>query len=136
GRKPGMEPLVCVVIGIGAGVIGGEVLHLVEAVLDRIGFGLVAEMPLAGKIGRIAVLLEELGDRRRLLAQEVRVGGRDNDRQRRADRNAPSDERGAACGATRLPVPVGEGRAFLGDLVDVWSGMAERFAAVGIGAEI
>ena len=47
GREPGMEPLVGVVVGIDAGVISGEVLHFVEAMLDRIRLGLVAEMPLA-----------------------------------------------------------------------------------------
>ena len=136
GRKPGMEPLVGVVVSVDAGVIGGEILHLVEAVLGRIGRGNVAHVPLAGKIGRIAVLLEELGNRRRFLAQVVRVARRDDDRQRRADRDPPRHERGASGRATRLAVPVGEGRAFLGDPVDVRRRMAERLAAAGIGAEI
>ena len=135
-REPGVEPLVGVVVGVDAGVVGGEILHLVKAVFDRIGFGLVAQMPLAGEVGGIAVLLEELGDRRRLLTEHIRIAGRDDDRQRRADRNAPGDERGAARGAARLSVPVGERRALLGDLIDVRRRMAERLAAVGIGPEI
>ena len=49
-REPGMEPLARVVVRIGPGIIGGEVLHLVEAMFDRIGFGLVAEMPFAGEV--------------------------------------------------------------------------------------
>ena len=131
-----MEPLVGVVVGVDAGVVGGKILHLVEAVLDRIGLGLVAQMPLAGEVRRIAVLLEELGDRRRLLAQGVLVARSDDDRESRADRNAPGHERGATRRAACLAVPTGEDRAFLGDLVDVRRRMAERGAAVRIGAEI
>src|SRR5207248_9539871 len=106
-------------------VVRGEFLHLVEAMLDRVGLGLVAEMPLAREVGRVAVFLEELGDGRGFLAQEVLITRRDDDRQRRADGNAPGDERGAAGGATRLAVPTGEMRAFLGDAIDVWGRMAE-----------
>ena len=36
-----------VVVGVDAGVVRGEMLHLVETVLGRIGVGLIAEMPLA-----------------------------------------------------------------------------------------
>ena len=35
-------------------------LHLVEAVLDRIELGLVAEMPFAGEVSPVAVLLERI----------------------------------------------------------------------------
>ena len=86
-------------------------LHLVEAVLGRIGVGLVAQVPLAGEVGRVAVLLEEFGDRRRFLVQGVRIAGGDHDRERRADRNPSGDERGAAGRAARLAVPVREDRA-------------------------
>jgi hypothetical protein len=61
------------VVGVDASVVGREMLHLVEAMLGRIGRGLVAEMPLAREVCRVAVLLEEFGDRRRLLAEVVLV---------------------------------------------------------------
>ena len=78
----GWNPLVGVVVGIDAGIVGGEVPHLVEAMLDRIGVGLVAEMPLAGEVRRIAVFLEELGDRRRFLPQTVLIARSNHDRER------------------------------------------------------
>ena len=104
--------------------------------LGRIGLGLVAQMPFAGEVRRVAVLLEELGDRRRLLAQAVFVARRHHDRQRGADRNASGHERGAAGGATRLAVPVGENGAFLGDPIDVRRRMTEARAASRIATEI
>jgi hypothetical protein len=45
-REPGMRQGPRVVIEIDARVVGAEVLHLVEAVRDRVKLGLVAEMPL------------------------------------------------------------------------------------------
>ena len=111
-------------------------LHFVEAVLGRIGFGLIAHMPFAGKVRRIAVLLEELGNCRRLLPQEVLIIRGHHDRQRRADRIAPGDERGASRRAACLTVPVGEDRPLLGDLIDVWRRVTEAGTAARIGAEI
>jgi hypothetical protein len=58
-REPGMEEPGGVVVRINAGIVGGEMLHLIDAMRGGIGFGLVAEMPLAGKVGRVTVLLEE-----------------------------------------------------------------------------
>ena len=104
-------------------------LHLVEAMLGRVGLRLVAHMPLAGKIGRVAVLLEEFGDRRRLLREVVLVTRGDHDGERRTDWNAPGHERGAASCATRLAVPAGEDGAFLGDAIDVRCRMAEARAS-------
>src|SRR6266478_9601034 len=124
-----MRPRRRVGVVIDAWVVRGEFLHLVEAMLDRVGLGLVAEMPLAREVGRVAVLLEELRNGGCLLAKGVLVARRDDDRQRRADGNAPGDQRGAAGGATRLAVPTGEMRAFLGDAIDVWGGMAEVCAS-------
>ena len=135
-REPGMEPLVRVVVGIDAGIVGGEILHLVEAMLDRIGLGLVAQMPFAGEVRRVAVLLKELGDRRRLLAQGVFVARRHHDRQGGADRNASGHERGTAGGATRLAIPVGENGALLGDAIDIRCRMAEARASSRIATEI
>ena len=91
--------------------------------------GLVAEMPLAGEIGAITVLLEEFRDRRRLPPEAIPVAGNDDDRERRADWDAAGLERGAACRATCLPVPIAEQRAFLGEAINVRGWMAQRNAA-------
>src|SRR5262245_49218883 len=93
-------------------------------------------MPLARKVGRVSVLLKELGDRGRFLTQTVLVAGSDDDRQRRADWNAPGDERSTASGAAGLTIPVSKDRAFLGDPVDIGRRMAERGTAQGIGAKV
>ena len=53
-------------------------LHLVEAMLDRIGVGFVAQVPFPREVGGVAVGLEELGNRRRFLLQGVRITGRDH----------------------------------------------------------
>src|SRR5262249_21621789 len=103
-----------------------ERLHLVEAVLDRVRIGLVAEMPFAGEIGRVTVLLEELGDGRRLLAQMIFVTRSHDDRQRRTNGNPPGDERAASRRAARLAVPTRKHGPFLGDLVDMRGRVAER----------
>src|SRR5271169_7140166 len=50
-REPGMGVPTRVVIGIDAWIVGGEFLHLVEAVFDGIELRLVAQMPFAGVIG-------------------------------------------------------------------------------------
>src|SRR5208337_4470571 len=104
--------------------------------LDRIGIGFVAHMPLTGEVRRVAVFLEKFGDRRRLLPDVVLVTRGNYDRERRADRNTPGHERGAAGGATRLAVPAGENGALLGDAIDIWCGMAEARASSRIAAEI
>ncbi len=77
----------------------------------------------------IAVLLVEFGDGRRVRGQAVRVAGNDHDRQRRADRDAPGHERGAARRAARLAVPAREHRAFLGHAINVRRRMPERRTA-------
>ena len=61
------------VIGIHAWVIGSEHFHFVEAMFNRVELGLITQMPLAREVSAIAVLLEELGDRRRGLRQAVLV---------------------------------------------------------------
>src|SRR5947209_13980066 len=103
-----MEPRTGVGVGIDTRIIGGERFHLVEAVLDWIGFRFVAEMPLAGEVRRVTVLLEELGNRRSAFPEKVVVTGGDHNRERRTDGDAPGDERGAAGGATGLPVSARE----------------------------
>ena len=79
-REPGMEPLGGVRVGIDAGVIGGELLHLIEAMLGWIGRRLVAQVPLAGEVRGVTVLLEEFGDRRGLRAEVVLVARSNHDR--------------------------------------------------------
>jgi len=46
---------------------------------DWVELGLVAEVPLAGEVSGIAVLLVELGNGRRLFPEAVRVAGNDDD---------------------------------------------------------
>ena len=75
-----MEPLVGVRVGIDAGVVGSELLHLVEAMLDWISRRLVAEVPLAREVRGVAVLLEELGDGRGFRAEVVFVARSHHDR--------------------------------------------------------
>ena len=118
-----------VAVGIDARIIGGELLHLVEAVLDRVELGHVTEMPLAGEVRLVPVLLVELGDGRRLFPEPVLVAGNNHDRKRRADRDAPGHERGAARGAAGLAVPAREHRAFLGKAIEVRRRVPERLAA-------
>src|SRR6478672_2188343 len=65
-RKPWVEPFARVVVGVNTSIISGEMFHLIEAMLDGIGVGLVTEMPLAREVGRVTVLLEEFRNRRRL----------------------------------------------------------------------
>jgi hypothetical protein len=122
-------------IGVDPGIVGEEVLHGVETMIDRHRVDGVAEMPLAGEVGLIAVLLEELGDGRRLRTKFVGVAGRDHDRERGAYRQAAGHERGAAGGATRLPVPFGEGRALGGEPVEV-RGRGVAGLATAIDAEV
>src|SRR4029077_8552807 len=110
--------------------------HLVEAMLNRIGIGLVTQMPLAREVGRVAVFLEEFGDRRRLLPEAVFVSRGNHDRERRTDRDTPGHERGAAGGATCLAVPAGEDGSLLGYAVDIRCRMTETGASARIATEI
>src|SRR5207249_6708963 len=106
------------------------------AMLDWIGFWFVAEMPFAREVSGVAVLLEELRNGRRLLAQRVLVARRDDVGQGRANRNAPGNERGAPGRATGLAVPAREHRALLGEPINIRGRMAEGHAASRITAEI
>src|SRR5580704_14416989 len=86
-------------------------------------------MPFAGEIGRVTILLEELGYRRRGLCQPVGVARSDDYREGRADGIAAGHEGRAPRRATRLAVPAGEPGAFGGDTVNVWGRMAKALAA-------
>src|SRR6266542_194661 len=109
-----MFEVLSAVIGIHARVIGSEHFHFVEAMLNRVELGGVTQMPLAREVSAIAVLLEELGDRRRGLRQAVLVARHHHDREGRADRNASGHERGPARRTPRLTIPAREYSAFLG----------------------
>ena len=50
---------------------------------------LIAHVPLAGEVRRVAILPEEFGNGRRLLPEEVRVARSDHDRQGGPDWQAP-----------------------------------------------
>ena len=68
-REPGMREPARVVVGIDTRIVGGEFLHLIEAVFDGIEFGLIPHMPFAGVVGGVAVFLEEFGNRRCVLCR-------------------------------------------------------------------
>ena len=134
-REPGMGEVIRVVIRIDARIVGGKLLHFIEAMFNRVELGLITQMPLAREIRAIAVLLEELGDRRRGLRQAVLVARHNHHREGRTDGDAPGHERGAAGGTTRLTIPTREHGSFLGDAIDVRGRMAEVRAPT-IGPEI
>ena len=71
----------------------------------------IAEMVLAELPGRVALILEEVGDGRRPVSDAVGGGGRADDEQPRPERMLAEDERRAARSATLLPVGTGEQRA-------------------------
>src|SRR5262249_22728926 len=129
GREPRMKPLGGVAVRVDTWIVRGEGFHLVKAVLDWIGIGFVAQMPLPREVRRIAVLVEELRDGRRLFAQCVLVAWRNDNWERRANREAPGHQGGATRRAAGLSVPAREHRAFLCDLVDVRRWMTQSGTA-------
>ena len=93
--------------------------ELVEAVHRRKVLVEVAEMVLAELPGLIAERLQRGGDGRRLVGHaDLRAGLADGG-EAGADRQFAGDEVGAAGGAARLRVIVGEAHAFAGQLVEV-----------------
>ena len=76
-------------------------------------------MILAKLTGRVALRLEQLGDRD-VARLDAFLGARQADLEiARAEAALARDERGAPGGAALLAVPVGEERALLGDAVDI-----------------
>src|SRR5262245_12898342 len=108
-----MEPLGCVGVGVDARIVSRKRLHLVEAMLDWIGLGLVTEMPFARKVRGVAVFLKEFSDCWRLFFERIFVARGHNYRECRADRNASCNERSATGRATCLAIPVRERCALL-----------------------
>ena len=117
-------------VGIDTRVICRELLHLVEAVIDRIELFHVAEMPFAGKVSLVTVVLVELGDGRRVRVQPVRVAGNHHNGERGANRDATGHEGSTARRAACLAVPTGKDRPFLCETINIRRGMPEGRAAV------
>ena len=140
-RRAGQSLLECRVfrvVGILRLLLGVQVVEVAEELVEPVDGGqelvAVAEMVLAELAADITMRLEQLGHRRVFLLQPF-VRARQADLgQAGADGRLPGDERGASGGATLLPVPVGEQRAFLGDAVDVRRLVAHH--ALVVGAEV
>ena len=108
--------------------------ELVEAVHRRQELVEVAEVVLAELAGRVALRLQGGGDRRGL-GRHADVGaGLADGGHAGADRQLAGDEVGAAGGAARLRVVVGEQHAFGGELVEVRR--LSRHDAAAVGADV
>ena len=116
-------------------VLGVEVIEiaeeLVEAVHGRQELVAVAEMVLAELAGRVALRLQQVGDRRVLVGKPFLRRRQPHFEQARAQRALAGDEGGAARGAGLLPVIVGEDRALARDPIDVGRAVAHHAAIVG-----
>ncbi|MNL07918.1 hypothetical protein D3C87_1286170 [compost metagenome] len=108
--------------------------ELVETVVGRQEFILVAEVVLAELAGRVTLGLERLGDGDVTLLDTDRRTRYADLGQAGAQRRLACDERRPPGGATVLRVVVGEDHAFLGDAVDVRRLVADH--AHGIGADV
>ncbi len=91
----------------------------------------VTEVVLAELRGGIAVVLQQLGDRRVLMTQTQFGAGQTDLGQPGAERNLTGDESGATRGAALFGVVVGEQSTFVGDAVDVGRFVTHHAAAVG-----
>ena len=114
--------------------LGVEVIEiaeeLVEAVHGRQIFVAIAEMVLAELTGGVAERLQHFRDGRVFRVQSDRCAGHADLGQAGADRVLTGDEARAAGRAALLAVPVGEGRPFLRDAVDVGGLVAHHALAV------
>jgi hypothetical protein len=104
--------------------------ELVEPVHRRQELVAVAEVVLAELPGGVAVVLQQLGDRRVLHLQSDRRPGDAYLGQAGAEAALPGDERGASGGAGLFAVRVGEPHALVGDPVDVRGAVAHQAVAV------
>ena len=105
--------------------------ELVEAVNRRDKLIAIAEVVFSELAGRVALRLEQLGERRVFLLQPFLRARQADLGQPGADGRLPGDECRAAGGAALLAIPVGEERAFLGDAVDVRRLVAHHALVVG-----
>ena len=114
--------------------LGVEVIEIaekfVEPVHGRQKFVAIAEMVLAELAGGVAERLQQFRDGRIFRLQSDRGAGHADFGQAGADRVLTGDEACAAGGAALLAVPIGEGRAFLRDAVDVGGLVAHHAHAV------
>ena len=114
--------------------LGVEVIEiaeeLVEPVHGRQIFVAIAEVVLAELTGGVAERLQHFGDGRVFRVQPDRRAGHADLGQAGADRVLTGDEARAAGGAALLAIPVGEGRPFLRDAVDVGRLIAHHAFAV------
>ena len=123
------------VVGILRLLLGVEVVEVAEEFVEPVDrrqeLVAVAEMVLAELAGRVALRLEQLGERRILLGKSF-LGARQADLEKTgAEAGLAGDERGAPGGAGLLRVMVGEDRAFLRDAVDIRRAVAHHAAVVG-----
>ena len=131
-----MEPLGGVRVGVDAGVVGGELLHFVEAMIGRISHRLVAHVPLAREVCRVAVLLKELSNGWGLGTKIILVSRGHHDRQCRPNRDPPGHKRRASGRAACLSVPTREDGSLFGHLVDVGCRVPKGCASTRIRTEV
>ncbi len=104
---------------------------LVEAMHRRQVRVAVAEVVLAKLAGDVALLLQQIGNRRRPVRNALRRTGHADGQQPGAEGLLTENERCTACGAALLRVRVGDQRAFLRDAIDVRRLVAHHPEAVG-----
>jgi hypothetical protein len=119
-------------------LLGVEVVEVAEELVEPVHGGqelvAVAQVVLAELPGRVTQRLEELGDRRVLVAQPDRRPGHADLAQPGAEHALAGDERRPARRARLLAVRVGEPHALVRDPVDVGRPVAHQ--AVAVAAEV
>ena len=120
-----MRKVIGIVIGVDAWIICGKLFHFVEPMFDGVEFWLIPEMPLARKICRIAVLLENSAMVGVLFVRPFSSPGTTTTES--AERIGMRPVINEARPAVQLawPYQLVKTGAFLGDLIDVRSRMAE-----------
>ena len=105
--------------------------EFVEAMHRRQKLVLVAEVVLAELAGGVAHSFQRLRDGDRLRRQAGGCAGLADRGHAGADRQLAGDEVGAARGATRFRVIIGEQHAFGGDLVEIRRAACHHAAVIG-----
>src|SRR5215471_18708307 len=105
--------------------------ELVEAVHGGQELVAVADVVLAELAGRIALRLEQLGQRRVLVRQPFLCSREADLEQTGSEAALSGNERGAARGAGLLRVEIGKDRAFSGNAVNVGRAIAHHAPIVG-----
>jgi hypothetical protein len=129
-----LETVFLGVVGVLRVFLGVQVVQvseeLVEPVYGRQELVLVPQMVLTELRGRVAVVLQELGDRRILGAQPDRRRGKPHLAEPGAEDALSRDERRASRGAALLAVGVREAHPLVRDPVDVRGAVAHQPVAV------